>query len=216
MPVVTRIEPRRGAGLLVEIDEERLRPVPRPVAEAFELRAGLELSPARTAALRAEVDRYAARDAALRLLARRPYARAELARRLGRRGLPPEAVEWALARCEALGYLDDSEFAVSYVRDRLRLRPRAPALLRDELRARGVDPATAAAAVEAGLAEAGIAEGDLLRRLATRRARALAGTPDREAARRRLAGWLRRRGFAPGDVRDAVDESLPPAPPRPD
>ena len=56
--------------------------------------------------------------------------------------------------------------------------------------------------------EFGFSEQDLLRQSATRRVRALQSV-ERTAARRRLSGYLLRRGFAGADVRSIVDELLP-------
>jgi regulatory protein len=82
---------------------------------------------------------------AIGLLARRAHSQSELRRKLGMKGFEPEAIEAAMARLVALGYLDDQAFAKGLVRRRSALR--GPLALSAELAARGVDRGEAAAAV---------------------------------------------------------------------
>lgn len=147
-------------------------------------------------------------DKALELLSFRARSESELKRRLLRAGHAPPAAESALLRCRELGYLDDRAFALAHVRDRLRLRPKGRRALRSELFRKGVDGDLAEAAIDEAFAESGLDETDLARRLADRRVKALEGV-DTEAARRRLMGYLARRGFPPPVVRTVVSETLP-------
>jgi len=208
VPRITHLETDDRRGVLVHLDGTPFRSVPGTVAAARGLRVGDELTAAAVEALAAEADRVEALDAALRYLSWRPRSRAELARHLRDRGHPGPAAEAALRRCEELGYVDDRAFALAFVRDRIRLRPRGRSRLRAELSARGVDAADAEAAIDAALAETEVTESELLRRVAERRARSLAAL-DRETARRRLASYLLRRGFAGSEVRTEVDRILP-------
>jgi regulatory protein len=207
VPRVTRLERTDRSGVLVHLDGAPFRHIPESVAVARALRVDDVLAPGEVDALAAEADRVEALDAALRFLSWRPRSRAELARHLRDRAHQGPAAEAALRRCEELGYVDDRAFALAFVRDRLRLRPRGRARLLAELFARGVDAADAESAIDRAFAESGSSEPELLRRLATRRARGLAGL-DAETARRRLAGYLMRRGFPGPEVRAVVDEIL--------
>ncbi|MHB8587565.1 MAG: regulatory protein RecX [Candidatus Dormibacteraceae bacterium] len=94
-------------------------------------------------------------DAGLRLLGRRAHSRVELCRKLGRRGHSPEEIDSALARLDALGYLNDLAFAEGLVRRRG--ASRGPMALFAELAARGVDRGQANAAVAAFAPEAQLA-----------------------------------------------------------
>jgi regulatory protein len=159
--------------------------------------------------------RWRARDVALGFLAYRPRSRGEVRRRLKTAAFPPAVIEACLDRLAADGLLDDGAFAAAFVRDRLRLKPKGPARLRDELRKRGVDGTVVETAIRDGLAEAGqtdesIAVSVALRWLNGRGARereALASGrfgEARDAALHRLIGFLRRRGFGGEAVRSAV------------
>lgn len=206
---------RRGRRVRVDLDDGAALEVALEVLERTGLGRGDPVDEALHARLLDEDLRCRARDAALALLAHRPRSRGEVRRRLWSAGYPPPVVEACLDRLVAEGLLDDRAFADAFVRDRLRLKPKGPARLRDELRARGVDGAVADAAIRDGLAEADASDGSLavevaLRWLAGRGARereALASArfgEERDAALRRLVGFLKRRGFGGDAVRSAV------------
>ena len=136
----------------------------------------------------------AAYTEAVKRLARQPQSRAALRQRLLRLGYIDAAVEAALGRVEADGYLNDREYAASLVRRRA--RGRGHALIAQELRARGVEEwaaAPALAAVDADVeAEQALALGRSL--LAHRR---LDGP---QALVAYLGPRLSRRGFSSGLV----------------
>lgn len=167
-----------------------------------------------------------ARDAALELLSHRPRSVAEMRRRLGRKGFEATAVEevvrWLLDR----GYLDDRAFARQFLRERLRRRPRGPFALVQELRERGLDRSLATAMVETVMEEEGVDEEAMADSAAARwlarqgpQVRTLLAAADRTeeatAARRRLYGYLERRGFRRGVARrvlERVEAELDPDP----
>jgi regulatory protein len=146
------------------------------------------------------------REAGLRLLGVRARSRRELHTRLTDKGFPPRVVDRVLDDLEGDGWLDDDAFARALVRDRVRLKPRAPARLREELRRKGVARGVADAAIEAVFAEEEIAPLELavraargwLRRQGPATVAALGAaewSQAREKAKRRLANYLGRRGF---------------------
>ena len=142
-------------------------------------------------------------------LARRAYARAELGQHLLRKGFTEPVVAAALDRLAERGYLDDVAYARSFVHSRLTGRAYGPRRVRTELARRGVAPGVVEQALaehaeeRAGAAydetsESGGPPVDLVRVAARRRLGALRGlAPD--VARRRLLGWLVRRGFGLGE-----------------
>ncbi len=145
-------------------------------------------------------------DAALNLLAFKARTASELARALGRRGYEAEQVRAEIARLAAAGLLDDATLSASYAMSRLATSPRAPRVVVQELRRRGVHEATAARSVAHAAED--VSELDLARRAAASRLRG--GVPDdAEAAAalgRRLAGYLMRRGFGPRVVQTVLRE----------
>ena len=167
-------------------DEERYRPAPEEAAE-----------PARDPA---EV----AREICLRQLAVRPRTRAELATALRRRGIADEVAAEVLDRYDEVGLIDDEAFARAWVTSRHHGRGLARRALAGELRQRGVD----GEAVGAALTELDPAtEAATARALVDRKLRGMAGAaPD--AAFRRLAGMLARKGYPAGLAFRIVKEAL--------
>ncbi|MBI3998493.1 MAG: RecX family transcriptional regulator [Armatimonadetes bacterium] len=145
--------------------------------------------------------RWQGRAVALRLLERRLRSRAELEGALRRRGLPKVIVAAVLADLARAGFIDDARFAQAWVRDRLALRPSGRARLRAELLARGVAPEVAAEAI--GTLLPSDKEEDLALAQARLRMRRLGHLPS-TVTRRRLVGWLQRRGFGAAVIARAL------------
>ena len=136
-------------------------------------------------------------DAGLRLVARRAHSRYELRFKLRRRGYDEAAVDAAVARLIELDLLDDSSFATGHVRRRS--SSVGPLALSAELAARGVERATAGAAVELfDRSEQLASAGRLARRLAG--SRSYAGYKE---LLDRVGPKLVRRGFSPAVARVA-------------
>lgn len=209
MPRITSLERlRRPRGWVrIHLDGAPFCELPRAPVEEEGLTVGDEVSRASVASLRDEAQRRAAVERSVRYLAHRSRSRFEVERYLRRRGYHEDAVRAALSHCEERGYLDDREFAASWARDRIRLKPRAPVLMEIELRRKGVSRPDARAGIDRAMEDEEVSEEDLLSR-AARRARRRVGSGDPDALRRRLHGYLRRRGFRSGEVRRMVDALL--------
>ena len=80
---------------------------------------------------------------ALDLLARRDHFRRELEDKLRRRELPEDEIEAAVARCEALGLVNDERVGARFVEVRAASRGWGPRRLAAELQARGLSPSDA-------------------------------------------------------------------------
>jgi regulatory protein len=157
----------------------------------------------RTSRERRVLDAKAARLAAADLLSRRAWTEAELTRRLVRRGAPAEVAAAVVTDLIGRGYVDDAAFARHFVETRAG-RGYGASRLAADLRARGVPPAVASAALGALDPDAQL---DRARALATRRLAALRRVaPERAAGR--LRDHLLRRGFARGVVARVVREAL--------
>jgi len=203
-------QPGRADHVVLVLEDGRELRV--PLAAAAGLRAGHSLSPAAMAELEREATGHEARESALRLLSHRARTRSELRLRLLRRDLPEPAVDAVLDDMERLGYLDDEQFARSFVRDRVRARPRGRRRLLAELRRRGVAPGVAERAIDSTFQDEDTEEASLAvaaarawaRRATDEERGALCGSgepADRERARRRFWGYMSRRGFGPDAIR---------------
>ncbi|HEY0015875.1 MAG TPA: regulatory protein RecX [Longimicrobium sp.] len=177
------------------------------VVLAAGLRVGDPVDDARLADLERRDLSWQAREAALRLLAVRPRSAAELVRRLRMKGYGPEVADEVIGRLREIGMIDDAAFAGTLVRDRVRLRPQGSRRLASELRQKGVDEETAAAAIRETMEGEATDERELARRAAEKwRVRS---DEEPERARRRLNGFLARRGFDGETIRQVIDERLP-------
>ncbi len=168
------------------------------------LDVGLRLRSAELEAVQAAGGRAEAMFVGLRYLSVRPRSRRETERRLRRDRIDRAAIQHALERLAALGYLDDAQFAASFARDRIRLRPCGTRRMQSDLLARGVSREDADRGIREAMAEEGATEEALLERVATARARRLTGA-DPSKARRRLFDYLARRGFAASRIRAWIE-----------
>jgi regulatory protein len=208
IPLITRIQPLKPRGLkvLVHLDRGEAFEVMLEALERDRLGAGDPLPPNRRhRLLNADAD-IRVRDAALNLLSYRARTHTELRRRLRKKGFAPARIGPCLDRLQEKGFLDDEAVAAAFVRDRLRHRPRGTMRLSQELRAKGVDEEVATRTIARVFEDEDVTDAALaldsaagwLRRQSAEVLRALAGDDDRaarEKARRRLNGYLARRGF---------------------
>lgn len=142
----------------------------------------------------------------LRLLTVRARTRAELSGQLAKRGYPGEVVTTVLGRLEAVGLIDDEDFADQWVRSRQANAGKGKRALAAELRTKGVADEVIAGAlsgIDSG-AERVRAEQLVERRL---RREAL-GDGDEVKVMRRLVGMLARRGYSQSMAVGVVTDAL--------
>lgn len=174
--------------------------------ERNRLGVGDELPAARKNKLLDDDQDVRVRDAALNLISYRARTRKELARRLYQKGFHPPRIDSCLDRLKEKGFIDDGAVAAAFIRDRLRHRPRGRVALTSELRAKGVDGALIAQTIDRVFDAEETDDVSLVQVVARKWVdrqndgvlSALASTersPERDKARRRLVGYLNRRGF---------------------
>ena len=140
-----------------------------------------------------------AKNAALRLLSHRPRSEKEVWRRLQGR-FTGEAIDRTLSDLRRQGLLDDAAFAKEWREQREKFRPRGPNVIRRELLRLGVDREVIQDALSGFDASANAYQ-------AGSRYAAKLPVEDAGAFRRRLGGFLHRRGFE-GDVLGQTVERL--------
>jgi regulatory protein len=205
---ITAIEPqkRHPERVNVHVDGSFRLALAAEIAYGAALRAGDAITEERLGELERQDQRWKAREAALVLLSFRPRTRSELRGRLLRKDFPEEVAEETVAALVEKGLVSDDSFAEVFVRDRTRLRPKGKRRLVQELRAKGVDAETAHAAVEEVWEREEVSELDLAREAAAKWSPRAGEEPLR--ARRRLFGFLQRRGFSGDAIRQVMDEVL--------
>lgn len=143
------------------------------------------------------LDIEAARVVAFRFLGYSARSRAEIEKRLERDEFPPEIITQVLGEMEASGYLNDTKFAQDWVEDRAERKRYGRTRLASELNRKGIDSETIHQALDT------VDEESEFRR-ALRAAEAKWDTEtlqrleflDRQTEKRRIAGFLQRRGFS--------------------
>ena len=170
------------------------------IEAAVGLRVGQTLSADEIAALKDEDAFARAKERALRYLGYRPRSSDEVRRNLARKGVEEPLIDRVIAYLEHYNYLDDLAFAEYWVEQRETFKPRGRLALQQELRQKGVDRRT----IDQALVD--LDEAEAARRAALKRGRRWAHLPYDEF-RRKLSGFLQRRGFRYGTARDAVDRA---------
>lgn len=145
-----------------------------------------------------------ARKIVLRQLAMGPRTRRQLADKLRERGCDPQVAARVLDRMSAVGLVDDEAYAEMWVRSRQETKGLAAGALRHELRTKGVADHLIDAVLEDIEPEQ---EKEQARELVARRLRTMSGL-GREVQTRRLAGFLARKGYAPGVAYQVIREAL--------
>jgi len=138
---------------------------------------------------------------AVKWLGARPRTEKEIRAYLKRKAYEEAAIDDCVRRLAAQKYLDDERFSRSLAEERLKMQGKGKMWIRQELLQKGVDKSTvqeAVSSIDAGdEAEAALA-------IARKRWKSLASQDDLQGAKRRLYGYLARRGFSAGAVHAAV------------
>jgi regulatory protein len=122
-----------------------------------------------------------------------------LFRRFERDEVPEEVIEEVIGRLREQGLVDDRAFAEAWVENRQAFRPRSARALRYELRKKGVEREHIEAALQ------GFSDEAAAIKAADKAARRYQHLSEK-LFRRRLAGYLARRGFRYGTVSPIVDQ----------
>lgn len=132
----------------------------------------------------------------------RPYTKSGMIQRLSREGFSEEAIETAVEELIDSGHIRDRKYAENWVVRRQKSNPRGKTLLKHELLDRGVDRETAEQVVAQVETEN---EAMLALQIAQKRMKRYQGLPE-HVAKRRLHGFLARRGFGSEIVRQVLEQ----------
>ena len=152
------------------------------------LRVGQELSANEVEALVRQDGYHRCLDAAARYLSYRPRSETELRERLHRHGFDDSNVEAVIGRLKEQGLVDDIAFAQFWKDNRESFSPRSQRLTKLELRRKGIANDIINQVVDT------VSDDDSAYRAALGKARTLP-LSDYQGFRRRLGGYLKRRGF---------------------
>lgn len=138
-------------------------------------------------------------DRAAAALGRRARSAHELERWLLQRGFDRADVTDAVQRLTEIGAIDDSQFARAFARSRALGKGMSRRRLAQELARRGVERPMADAAIAEVLEEESVDERALLEAAARKKLAVLQGQ-EPDVVRRRLYGYLARRGYNVNDI----------------
>jgi regulatory protein len=142
-------------------------------------------------------------DRALNMLALRARSSQELARSLVRKGEERAHVDWAIARLQEQGLIDDAAFARAFTRSRVVGGKQSRRRVEQDLARKGVSRNVAGEAIEDVFEEEAVDQRAIVEEAARKKLRSLAGL-DPAVQRRRLYAFLARRGYDLDDIRAAV------------
>ena len=134
-----------------------------------------------------------ARNTAYRYLTYRPRSRAEIVQKLHDKEFNEAIIEAVLADLARLGYVNDRQFASQLARSRIRHRGFGRRRIEQELKHKGIDREI----IREVFAEVFVDETEIetAKLVAGKKINAMKCL-DRETRRRRLAGFLERKGFS--------------------
>lgn len=162
------------------------------------LQVGQELSANQVEALARSDHVQRCLNAAIHYLSYRSRSEFEVRGRLQQRGFDGDSIEMAIARLKEQGLVNDMDFARFWKENRDSFSPRSQWLTKLELRQRGVADDIIDQVVNT------IDDDDSAYRAALSKARSLPRS-DYQGFRRRLGGYLKRRGFGYGVVNHTVE-----------
>lgn len=170
----------------------------------FGLRIGLEIEVEVLQKLVEADEGMRAKNYALELLSDQNYSKSQMIDKLGQKGFSPQAIDITLQDLEQLGHIKDENFAKKWVVRRQRSKPKGKKMLQHELANQNIDRTTVDR-VLAGIDSA--EETDTALQLAQKQAQRYQALPP-EVAKRRLHGFLLRRGFDYETIQSAIDRVL--------
>jgi regulatory protein len=205
---ITAIEPQQRAKDRVNVflDGEFAIGIHLEVAAALYLGVGQRISEERLRQISREESVRRAKDRAFLLLSYRARTEKEIRDRLQRAGYEGDVVDEVVSKLYELNYLDDKDFAEKFIRDRHVARPAGRKAIEWELQRKGVSGENLTQAI-AGLDDE--SERELAVQAARSRLGRYAGLEAREA-RRKLAAFLQRRGFAWDTITSTLADIMPP------
>jgi regulatory protein len=149
------------------------------------------------------LNRVTAYNYALNLLAARPYATRALQRKLIQKEYSAADVDDAIRRLVANGLLDDAKYAEQYARSKILASGASKRRLTQDLYRKGIKGDVAAAAIDNVVADEEIDTAALVERVARKKLAQL-GDLEPLVLRRRLFGFLARRGYDVDEIKRVV------------
>ena len=208
MPTITKIDQqkRRPNRRNLFIDGEFAFGCNVNVVARFRLREGMTIDASLCRQIEEGEVQQEAFDHAMCLIGGRMQSERELRTKLGRREYGAAVIDAVIQNLKRLGYLNDEQFARDRAAEQAKVKKVGKRRAVQELRKSGIDQATAERAAAEVYADVDPRVAAL--ELARKKAPALSRFNE-ITARRRLIGFLQRRGYDYQTVSYAADKALP-------
>ena len=139
------------------------------------------------------------------ILARRMYSSSEIRKKLKEQGYTDEIIDNVILMMEGYGYLNDKTFAEEWIQSRRQNNPKGKIVLKRELTQKGIEGDIIEEVFNQSFDES--QQSEIALDMARRQSRSYRND-DPISARRKLQGYLIRRGFDFETVRNVVDKVL--------
>ena len=180
----------------------------REVAVKHGLSTGQRLTPEMQQDIEVDEEIVRAKQRAFTYLAHKPRTEEEVRRKLRKQDLDRRVINEVIDRLYELDYLDDEQYAADYAHNRFSNKGYGPIRIERELIKRGIDRHLAERAVAEFFEDE--SEIETAREQAKKKWHRVAGEQDIRKQKRKLFGYLQRRGFTPDVIYRVVDELVDP------
>ncbi len=188
----------------IYLDDKPFIVIPSTFIDKFGLRIGLEIEAEVIEKLIAADEMMRAKNFALDLLQEEIFSKSQMTGQLKREGFTEETIDIIISELIVTGHIRDRQFAEKWVQRRLKSNPRGKIMLKQELIDKGVDPETA---VQVLTEIKGEEEASLAMQIAQKRVKHYKRLPI-HTAKRRLHGFLARRGFKSETIMQVINQLL--------
>lgn len=202
---ITDIKPqkRRPKRRLIFVNNKFLCGVDGEIVAILGLKVGQEVAKKKIKKIFHKEEIKKAQDYAFKLLSYRPRSIKEIENRLKKKDYSSEVISIVVNGLKKLKFLNDREFAKMWVENRIRTRPMGRYRLYQELIQKGVDRDLIEKTLSNYREEEEI---ELAKELTQRKLKRSYRNSDQPTAKRRLYGFLQRRGFSYDTIQEALKE----------
>ena len=139
--IVTKIESQKHnyERMSIYLDDAFAFGLQREVVEKFGIQKGATLDKGFIEDVLTEEEKQRAFQVALKILARSQKTEGEMCQKLKEKGFGEESISASIRKLTEQGYLDDTQFARMYVRDKMKFKRYGKIKLEGMLRQKGVD-----------------------------------------------------------------------------
>ncbi len=184
----------------IYIDGEYVFALPKADIEYFHIQEGKEVPEKTVLFIQESLIYIQAQNKALQYIGYKLRTEKEVRRKLSDYAFAEEIIEKVLSFLKKYKYIDDKDYAVHYIKERLRLSPRGAYALRMELIQRGVSEQICAEV----LTETEFSEtADAVKWLEKK---TRGQWPPDEKKKKQLYGFLQRKGYSYGVIKEAFEE----------